>query len=522
MSHIPRIRTEVTSRRPATTDDKRIKICLLALVLFSIAACLRLVSLDADPPAYRLTGSGTFATDEGNWSFVAKELASGHNPIDSGGFLPGFQALAYTAVQFLSIKNLGIGLVAARLPTALLGAVTPALIFLWGRRFLGTWPAFCAAALMATSQWLVMYQRTALSDATMASWAAPTLVAWEAGLATRSNRFAVLAGVLAGITVCTKISAAPLIVAIVLAISLLWLLRDRRSEIQRMATGFGTGLLAVGVLVGFIYLLRPEWAAAAVDTYGYVPLAPSQDARTFAGDLYDAAFKNAAFHFSPFVTLSAYLTIGAALAALFRRRLPPVSICALAWLPTTYLMLALKGYEPTRYYLQLVPPLTILAVQGWCWWWRQTKASPQLRRVIHVGAFLLMSFEIGQSTSFYNSWLVEREYTQRDIGRMIATHLEDPLPEALVAGQVSHNLALSGGFRSAGAVVRHPRFFNRIVDSGATHYVSPGPASEQDLQTLRELDHSLEVIDSYTYLRNYFEPHVDLVLYRLVQVSPED
>jgi hypothetical protein len=488
----------------------------LAFLLFAIAACLRLVFLDADPPGYQHVTSGSFATDEGIWSFLAREWAQGHDAFGHSESLTGSLSLPYTVAQTAMFKLFGVGLVQVRLTCALLGSLLPPLFFLLGRRIFGVVPAFLMALLLATNFLLIMYQRTGMVDGWLVVWVSLAFLEWERALSSEKVYHAVLAGVLTGIALWSKVTALPFLIAA--AFSGLWGLIEpqRRPTLVRIGVAFSVGLGSVGLLAFLVFSSWPGLADAARETLAVNPNRLAPDLMGWLWHVRGILYHNPFNFFMPGILLAA-LGSGVGLGlALLRRRPLRISLCAGLWVLFVAAMLVVHGYTPPRYYLQAIPAIIVLAIQGLAWLWHRAPRQPQLRAVLRSGVVLLVLAEISRSLWGLGSWVVTREYSQRDIGMAIAEELGPDLPTARVSGRWAFDLALSGGFQPMGFYGAGVPWLQQTPSLGGTHFLFQGPLGPELHESLRQQGLAAKHLATYTYLQNYYETKEELSLYQFI------
>jgi len=494
----------------------------LAFLLFAIAGCLRLLFLDADPPGYQHVVSGSFATDEGIWSFLAREWAQGHDAFGNSESLTGSLGLPYTVAQYAMFKTLGVGLIQVRLTCALLGSLLAPLFFLAGRRLFGAVPAFVMALLLATNFLLIMYQRTGMVDGWLVVWASLAFLGWETALSSGKARHAMLAGVLTGITLWSKVTALPFLAAA--GLTGLWGLIDprRRSTLMRLALGFVAALGSVGLMAFLVFASWPELAAAARETVAVNPNRPAPDVMGWLWHVRGILYHNPFNFFMPWMLLAA-LGSGMGLGlALLRRRPLSVSLCAGLWILLVAAMLVIHGYTPPRYYLQAIPAIIVLAIQGLTWLWNNPPHHPRLRAAVRGGAVLLVLLEIVRSLWGLGLWVADREYSQRDIGLAIAKELGPDLPTARVSGRWAFDLALSGGFQPMGFYGAGRPWLQQTPSLGGTHFLFQGPVPKELHDSLRQQGLAAFHLATYTYLQNYYETKEELSLYQFIPTLPEE
>ena len=493
----------------------------LALFLFVVAACLRLMFLDADPPGYRWVASGSFATDEGIWTFLAREWALGHEVFGNSESVTGSLGLPYTAAHYLVFKTFGVGLVQVRLVPSVLGSLLPPLFFLLGRRLFGAVPAFLMGGLLATNFLLIMYQRTGMVDGWLVVWASLSFLFWERALSSGKVREALLAGVLTGITLWSKVTALPLLVAAALTGAWGLLAKERRATLLRLGFSFTAGLGSVGLLALAVFSTWPQIAEAARETVAVNPNRLAPDLMGWLWHIRGLLKHNPYNFFMPFLLLAA-LAAGVGLGiALLRRRPLPVSLFAALWVPIVAGMLVVHGYTPPRYFLQAIPAIIVLAVQGLAWVWTHPPSNPRLRWMVRAGAVLLVLLAVLRPLSWMSTWVTHLEYSQRDVGLAIAEDLGPDLPTARVSGRWAFDLAFSGGFQPMGFYGAGRPWLEQTPSLGGTHFLYQGELTPELRENLHQQGLAAQHLATYDYLHNYYEARKPLSLFKFVPVSEE-
>ena len=231
------------------------RILLSALML--VALFLRIYDLSRVPP-------GLFY-DEAAATLLAGPVASGQAlPIFISNYT-GHEVLYYYLTIPL-IKLLGVTILALRLTSAVIGAVTVLMAYVLGRQlFAGEptvepeWLGLFAAALMATSFWHVSVSRYGYRAITLPLMQSLLLCTLWRGLGLNRWRWFVTAGVLCGLTAYTYLSSR--MVPLALAILGVAVLLADRAHWRRQLARWGTlALVATGVFapLGVFFATHPE------------------------------------------------------------------------------------------------------------------------------------------------------------------------------------------------------------------------------------------------------------------------
>jgi len=131
------------------------------IAIIGVAAALRLPGLDRVPPELN-QDEASRGVDAWQILKTGADRHGHHLPFFLESFGPGDWTAAlttYITVPFVAI--LGPTTVAMRLPDALLGTATVAIVYFWLRRGRGWRAAACAAAVLATNPWHIALCRTA-------------------------------------------------------------------------------------------------------------------------------------------------------------------------------------------------------------------------------------------------------------------------------------------------------------------------------------------------------------------------
>lgn len=239
---------------------------LLILAIVCVAAVLRLPGLDRVPPELN--------QDEASRGVDAWQICQtgadrhGHKwPLFLESFGPGDWTAAlttYVTVPFVAL--LGPTAVAMRLPDALLGTATVAIVYFWLRRGRGWTFAACAAAVLAVNPWHIALCRTAHESGFAPFFLALAMLGLDrAGLApvgdvesTISPRGRVLWAVLAGVMIGLHTWCYPATRVFTPLLGLAWLLASATRVMATLKHRDGRRILA-SVAIGLIAGAAPIW-----------------------------------------------------------------------------------------------------------------------------------------------------------------------------------------------------------------------------------------------------------------------
>jgi 4-amino-4-deoxy-L-arabinose transferase-like glycosyltransferase len=185
------------------------------VVILAVASTLRFVWLRADPPTVDVVGVGIVWHDEGAWTHNARNRAL-WGTWTTDEWNPVYVAPVFTALEYSSFRELGVGLWQARVVPALSGLL--AVVFLAaGLAAVGDRrTALIGSALLATNYAFVMWNRAALMESTMTAF---IVIAWAAyAMADRRAAWGIVSGAAVVLAWFTKAAAAFFAGAIVLDI----------------------------------------------------------------------------------------------------------------------------------------------------------------------------------------------------------------------------------------------------------------------------------------------------------------
>lgn len=235
---------------------------LLAVVLLIIAAVFRFYDLATLPP-------GMTAAEIDNARIVETARVG---TIESFYNLRGEGREPLYAVMVAATSTAtGSGMVGYRLPSALMGMVTLALVYVLGKRLFGGFAALAALGLLAVGFFPALLDRAILSESVLPLWMVATLLALAQSLSVdralnarppNSISFAAL-GLLLGLGFYIHPLHFPIVLGVMVFIAYTVFTRQ---PISRGALGFTSFAILVMIIVAMPYLIasirQPELAGA--------------------------------------------------------------------------------------------------------------------------------------------------------------------------------------------------------------------------------------------------------------------
>ena len=226
------------------------------MVVVAVAAfVLRALFPTADPPWQSTVG--IVWHDEGAWVHNARNRAL-FGAWTQDNWNPMYIAPVFSALEFASFATFGVGVWQARLVSEATGFISVLLLAFAVRRIAGRDAGVIAGVLLATDYVYVMWNRTALMEASMVAF---IVCAWYCyGRAQGNARWGWPAAAFALLAYFTKAAAIFFVAALALAALLEIIVANRSDEGRARRAGVVTltALAACGVIALTLFVL-PNW-----------------------------------------------------------------------------------------------------------------------------------------------------------------------------------------------------------------------------------------------------------------------
>ncbi len=487
--------------RPTGSKTLRV-LLLLAALMVVVAACARLVHLEADFPV-ELTKSGAPLTDEGWFSNAAIRWH-----LFGYWYLPGdvnraIMQPTFHLLQWLTFSGLGVSLVSARLTPALMFLGLVALMVSTIRIQAGLVGALVAAALLTTDFHLFAYSRIALLELPMLFF----VIASLGLLVTLGSTRPVLGGALAGLAYSWALLTKP---TALFALPVLLLVAAMGTDSSRLRVRRSVGFLVSAVLLtGSHYLLGLLFFPQDMPEFWFLI-----SSKVAGGDigLWERAW-------------SAIRIMGGRDFLLCVAMLPSVLVIVQHWKRTGlarerisifYLLGAISyfalisstHYQPVRYFV----PFSVLAIGTVSM--ATAYAIAEKRRPVAIALLLLVGSHIALGSFRIADYLIHPEWSYRDFCEQLAADLGEPLDSTLLMGDIAPQVSMATGIEAISGRVGVETPAWRYQTYRPTHLITRGPI-EAKLRSAVPADDDLKLMKTYDVMGNHYDGPVHL--YRIVR-----
>ncbi len=341
----------------------------LIFFLFLAVCLIRLVHISADPPV-NLSWSGGLFFDEGALAHNARnKVLFGEWKTDEWNDFYYSPILTYIKWGVFSL--FGVGMPQLRIVPIVFSWLTLAVLYVTLRAALGRMSAMLALLLLGGNYIFMMYNRIGLTETPLLLCIAGTCYFWQKGLQERDRRrsawLMLLAGVCCFLVYIFKVLLVYFLPVPFAALLLLVFLADNSAERKRLLrlTGYLAGGLLLTVLLWLAVFYYPNYdsihqAGDFVKTLS-LPHSPRAFFRNIARNPFFTIFAK-----TPVTLIMAwlYLLYLAYLLVYQRSRIPPVDLFFALWFCAHFLFFLGFSYRPTRYYVPIIPPMTVLAARS--------------------------------------------------------------------------------------------------------------------------------------------------------------
>ncbi len=381
--------------RTDVMKPNNIKHLILVVLIICIGLSLRLYNLDADPDI-RIDGDTGIFTDEGLYSLSARNLAlfGKFNPNHESRVLEAVDSPIYTYTEYLSFILFGVTIKAMRFPSVIFGMLTVIGSYYLIRKIFGPLEGLLALLFLSINYLFIQFNRLALLETLMIFLYLMSLYFYLVKGETRWGLF--LSGIFAGIALITKGTAIFFFGGILL--TMVFEKTEKRwwRHTAKSYTLYFLGVLTV-IIINKVYL--------------YLVLKDLTQINAVTNDLLQAGKKYFVFNslgewlkrftqiiISRFSVSMPEIFIFVYFYAIwifgnFKRpetRRDKAIILFLFWLTTGIFTFSFFEYQPNRYRIPFILPLSMLAAIG------ITKIYRTMRiTLMNKGKYYLAAFSVG-------------------------------------------------------------------------------------------------------------------------------
>lgn len=424
----------------------------VVLLIFVACVVVRLVALDADPPAW-LSWSGGVYTDEGFYTLDAR------HEVLFGTWAPGnFHDRLLSPLMDLLQQGVftafGVGIVPARLLAVAFGLLTLAVLWVGLRRVWGERAALWGILFLGLSPPFVFYNRLALLETPTVCWLTLAWALFAAGREVVGKRrqaalFA-LVGVTAGVAVVFKPLA--LVALPGLAVGFALSLGEPAARNRRVVAAL-LGLAAVLALYGVVWYIPHHAEMARMGHYYRTHQYQPHSGRSVWLNVRRGVLDGER-GVLPYLALLLPVPCLAAVSGIRRGRMAdPVAMALAVWLAGGLAFCLLASYTPDRYYVLFLPALCGLAARQAAGWGRGWQAAA------------LVLFLTTSGFWYVRAW-VDRDWARREASQTLARTLPTG---SIVVGDIAPALCLDTPFAAAPMLPELSNDDRPVERLGATH-----------------------------------------------------
>jgi len=338
---------------------KNMRYRIFLFALFAVFLSIRLVHIEADPPAGLSFSAGIWVDEMHNIHQVRNKILFGSWDLDrwpSNAYSP-----IWALFQFIILSAIGVGYWQMKMLPIALGMATLVLTYQSMGEYFGKRCGIMAVALLGFDYTFIMYNRLGLFENLVIFFMAVTLFCWQRAVRTETLRYFFLSGFFAGFVFMAKSLYFPLVIAFVLTFLVYIVKKGAKASFPAARMGMIGAFCAAAVWFFGCYLPFHESLSLVGGSWVSRNMKPLT--------LIEILSTNPFF---PFVTTFRFLPVTEALSLLFMGMLgyrwfrkdlkaDPVDTFLFFWLFCGILFLGHLSYAPTRYYLPVLPAAVLMA-----------------------------------------------------------------------------------------------------------------------------------------------------------------
>ena len=335
---------------------------LIIFFIFLAFLILRVLHINADPPSGLSFSAGIFVDEMHNVHQVRNKILFGSWEMDQ------WPSIAYSPIfavlQYLILSLIGVGLWQIKVLPIILSIISIILVFKSFKEYFSERSGLIAAVLLGMNYTFVMYNRLGLFENLVIFFMTLTLFFWQRAVRTEKAIYFFLTGFSAGLAFIAKSMAFHFVIATAFSFIFFIIKNGLKISLKPAAAGLiGAGF--AGILWYFGFFLPFEEDISNVGSSWLNMTLQS-------GGIGNLITANPLFHlfyrlkFLPLTLSLAIVFIMAVGIKVIREpsKLDPVEMFLIFWSLCGAFFLSLLSYQPTRYYLPILPGIVLITAVG--------------------------------------------------------------------------------------------------------------------------------------------------------------
>lgn len=479
------------------------KIIVLILILFSLG--LRFIYLEADFPS-GITWSGVLYTDEGWYSNGAISYFLNGSWIIEGDFNTIVNVPFFQLLQSIAFKLIGLSLFSARITAVILFIFLVLFVYLMVRKNTDTLTALLTASLLSTNYIIFAYSRLAILELPMTSLALLSILL--ASSFPRANNFIIISmsSVVFCVSVLTKTTALFALPLFLYATSL------RHTNIRKRLSYSGFALVVVILFLSAYYVRVNSFFRADFKYFASLNIASriSWNPLSIGRNIIRAVWHS--LQVDPVLFPLTIILVPVSLLIIKAIRKNTIVVFSLVWIVSYLGVVSVFSYQPPRYFLPLIIPVTILlsviSVSLY------QKLRPHRWSYLPIAIFVFVIITNGYSIAQY---MRSPEFSFINMAHGIQRVVENTNhndQDVILLGDIANSISLVTGIPSINTTHGTQELSWKLVNYRPKYYVALGE-KKSIIKTIKKY-FNIEELSTYNVYNNYYQGKV-VHFYRLTE-----
>ncbi len=387
------------------------KVFLIAF-LFLLLICLRLINLTANPPSGLSHSAGIFVDEMHNVHQVRNKILFGSWKMDM--YLSIVYSPIFSLFQYIILSPIGIGLWQIKVLPILLSIFSLLLLYQTLNEYYGFKYGLISVVLLGFNYIFIMYNRLGLYENLVIFFMCLTLFFWQRSVKTERPLYFFFTGIAAGFVFIAKSMVFYFVIATAFTFVIFCIKKGLKRTVKQGFAGL-LGASVIGLLwyVGYYLpfkenftILGSSWLKLTVGSGGIL------EKIITTNPIFHLFFR---FQFLPITLASAVIYI---LFLSYRvltdpRKINFLEIFIVLWFLSGVFFLNLLSYQPTRYFLPILPPVVLMAVIGLARFGTKEKLNPlkpsdwRLYLISFLGTLMLSFYFFLPLIKKYDSYIAK-------------------------------------------------------------------------------------------------------------------